>query len=222
MAWEPFQWGSRGLWYKTPEEGIYMAHIFIPRGVRVVVRATGPSAQRYLHVFGVLVPTDNPGYDDCVAINTAFYNWVANDYRPMFASGVFVRDVVSTGMNSVPAAQATLPIALAGTRAGISLPGSVTMAVKSATHLSGRRNRGYKSVWPAVITDLSATQDRFQGAYVDAVVGVFNSLIARVNAAGYTLGIPSLTDAAIKPVATFVAVDDVLDARRRRLLGRGT
>lgn len=221
MAWEAFQWGSRGVWYKTPDPEVYVAHTFIADGIRVVLFGQGEEGQQYLHVFGVQVPDGGPPtFTDCVAVNTAINAWVFSDYRPMWASGIRARKVVSTGMNAVPAAQATFNINQAGTRAGESLTSQTTAFVAATTHLSGRRNHGGQSAWPPVKFDMDV-QDRFTAGYVTAIQGIFNSLLARMTAAGYALAVASLTDAAMKPIALYTCNDDVVDSRRRRTINRG-
>src|SRR4051812_741996 len=111
MAWDLFRWGSRGLWYTTPDGDTFMAHVFIPDGVRTVLFGHGEEGQEYLHTFGVQVPAGGPPtFTDCVAINNAVLGWLTNDYKQMWASGIVAVKVVSTGMNAVPAAQAVLNI----------------------------------------------------------------------------------------------------------------
>jgi len=201
-------------------EGIYLAHIFIPDGVRVVVQANGPSGQEFLHVFHVKTPASPPAYADLVTMSDAFHSWLINDYKNMWASDIQAVQIVLTSMASAPGPQYTLGEAVPGVRAGDTNPSEITLAIKATTHNSGRSNRGRQYAWPAVAFDID-TNDRYTDAYKTAIVGVFNSLVARVQSSGYLLGVGSLHDAAVKPIASYVAVDRTIDSQRRRTAGRG-
>lgn len=217
--WSLFQWGSRGLWYTTGVPEIYVAHIFIPNGIRAVLRATGPDGQEYLHTFHARGPNASPDYTDVLTVAQTVGAWWGSDYRNMVTNNVIGRDVVATGINAVPAAQATVFLSLPGLRAGNIMPSEVSCSVKFFTHLSGHTNYGGARAWPATESDV--TQDRFTPAYMGAIVGVFQNLINQMNAAGYPLVIASYHDIALKVVAGVEAIDDVVDSQRRRTVNRG-
>lgn len=220
MAWDPFQWGSRGLWYTTPEEGIYVAHEFIPNGIRVVLEGTDTTAQHMLHVFNVRGPNAAPDYADCLAAATAVASWWDTQYRNMVTSLIAGRRVVATGLNAVPAAQATVLLTTVGNRGATPLPASVSCGLKWYTHSSGRRHYGRVFAWPMSQND--ANGDLFTPAYMGAIIGVMNNLLLSLNTAGYPLVIFSRTDLALYNVSGVVAIDSVVDSRRRRLTGRGS
>ena len=220
MAWELFQWGSRGLWYKTPVVGVYMAHIFIPNGARIVVQGQGTAGQELLHTFHAINPAGAFDYAACLAVANAVSQWCTNFYKHMWASGIHMNQVVVTGTDAVPAAQATVGNTTPGDRAGISLPSSLSLTLKYATNTSGRRHRGRVYGWPAVENDY-LDEDAYTPAYVTAMLGVFGNLITALNTAGYPLAIGSYTDAKVYPVLRVVAVDDIMDSRRRRTKNQG-
>lgn len=220
MAWSLFRWGSRGLYWKTDVEGIYVAHIPIAGGIRTVLQAENNiTGQEYLNVFNFKAPGSGVSAADCAAVNTFMTVWWNNNYRHMCAILVVGRQVVSTGMDVFPAAQATGVLAFPGDRAGVITTSGTTLAVKFATGVASRRHRGRHYSFPAVQNDVAG--DSFTGAYVTALVGVWDNLIASAQTAGYPLVIASLADAALYPVSNAVAVDATIDSQRRRLPGRG-
>lgn len=220
MAWELFNWGSRGPWYKTGVDGIYMAHIFIPNGVRVVLRGQGTSGQELLHTFHALNPAGTPDYAFCLGAATTVSQWVTNFYRHFWASGIACRDVTATGMDTVPAAQAQVSNTIAGDRIGISLPSQTSLRLKFGTNTSGRRHEGGASLWPANENDY-LDEDRYTTAYVNAAIATFTQLVALMNTNGSPLSIGSLADAKVYPILRVVAIDDIMDSRRRRTNTRG-
>jgi hypothetical protein len=196
-----------------------MAHVLIDNGIQVMLQASGPDGQEFLHIFHVRGPNATPDYADVLAAAQMVTAWWGSDYRNMVPASVIGRQVVATGMNSVPASQATVLLTLAGTRSGTILPSEVSCSVKFFTHLNGRRNHGGARAWPGVTLDL--TGDHFHSAYIGALNGVFQNLINQANAAGYPLAIASRADVVMKIIAGEVIIDDVADAQRRRTVNRG-
>lgn len=220
MVWAPFNWGSRGAWFATPEEGIYVAHEFIPNGIRVVLEGTDATAQHMLHVFNLRGPNAAPDYADCLAAAQAVATWWDTQYRNMVTTSIYGRRVVATGLNTVPAAQATVLLTTQGTRGTTPPPASVSCALKWYTHSSGRRHFGRFFSWPMDRPDIAG--DIFSPAYMGAIIGVCNNLLLALNTAGYPLCIFSRTDIALYNVSGVIAIDAVVDSRRRRLTGRGS
>ena len=217
--WSLFQWGSRGLWYTTAEDGIYVEHVFFPNGIRVVLEATGPSGQQYLHVIHMRAPNSAPDYTDCLTAAQTVGSWWGSDYRNMVSTVVVGRRVVATGINSVPASQATVALTLAGTRLGTVAPSEISCAIQWTTHVSGRRNHGGQRSMPPTAPDFAG--DHFTAGYMTAIRGVWQNLLNQANAAGYPVVIASLADAALKTVAAINIIDDVVDSQRRRTVNRG-
>lgn len=220
MAWSLFMWGSRGLYWKTDVAGIYVAHIPIPSGIRTVLQCENViTGQELLNVFAFMAPGASVSSADCAAVNVFVGTWWDTAYRHMCNGDVAGRQVVSTGTDVFPAAQATLGLSTVGDRAGTPPPSNLTFAVKFASGVASRRHRGRHYMLPAVEGDF--VNDRVTIGYKNAAVGAFNNLIASANTAGYPLVIMSLVAAALYPVSIAVAVDDVADSQRRRLAGRG-
>lgn len=219
VPWTSFQWGSRGLWYFTDEPGIYMAHIFIPYGIRIVFEATGPGGQQFLHVFNCRAPNANPDYTDVLTAAQTVNAWWGSNYRNMVTNTVVGRRTVATGMDAVPAAQATVYTAITGARGGTIVSSEISCAVQWFTHQSGRRNHGGKRGWPPVTTDVSG--DHFTSGYLAAMQGVFQNLLNSMNTAGYPLVIASNADQALHVIAGVDIIDDIVDSQRRRTVNRG-
>jgi len=219
VSWDPFQWGSRGQWYHTPVEGIYVAHIFIPNGIRAVLRCSGPDGQEFLHTFHARSPNSHPDFTDCQTVAQTVAAWWNGQYRNMVGTTVVGRDVVATGIDTVPASQATVVGLLAGLRVGEVLPSEVSCSVKYFTHLSGHTHYGGGRAFPPVATDIAG--DHFSGAYIGAIGGVFQNLINALNTAGYPQVIASKHDIALKIIAGVAVLDDVADSQRRRTINRG-
>jgi hypothetical protein len=197
-----------------------MAHVFVPDGVRCVIQAENTvTLQEVLNVVHVQVPMGPPSYADCFAINSVLAEWVHNFYKNMFPLTIAMRQFVSTGMNAVPAAQASLADYTAGIRAGEMWPTDKTLCLKASTHASGRRRRGRVYSFPA--TENDRIGDQVTLPYAVALTNVWNTLLSRMTSAGYTLAVFSPTDAALRPIAEFVGVDFILDEQRRRAPGRG-
>lgn len=220
MAWSLFQWGSRGLWYKTDFVGIYAMHIFIPDAVRIVVRGQGTAGQELMHTFHAKNPAGAPDYAFCLSTANIVSQWVTNFYRHFWASGIHLNDVTVTGCDTAPASQAQVSNNVAGDRAGISLPSSITCRLKFGTNTSGRRHLGGASVWPANENDY-LDEDRFQPAYMSAIISTFNQLLFLMNAGGSPLAIASYAAGQAYPILRVLAVDDIVDSRRRRTNTRG-
>jgi hypothetical protein len=218
--WTLFRWGSRGLWYTTGVAGVFMAHIFIPDGVRVVIQGIGKDAVELIHVLHVKVPSAPPSYADCLTIAQTVNTWVGNYYKHMWTPDTECQQVVATSTAAAPGPQATVSGGQLGDRSGTQVTNDVTLCLKLATHTSGRRHRGRFYAWPAALPDLS-DPNFFTVGYTNAMLGVMNALGSLLNTAGYTWGIASYTDAQIYPITSVVAVDRVVDAQRRRLPLRG-
>jgi hypothetical protein len=199
-----------------------MAHVFVPNGIRTVLRGHGAEGQELLNTFHAISPSAPPSAADCAAVNDVFFNWWQAVYKNMVCTTCEATDVVSTGMNGVPASQHQRIIGTLGTRVGFQVEPETTLSVKAATALSGKRNRGRNYAWPFVLQDLmSPGNDRVTDPYRSAINATFNALVSRMNTAGYTLGVFSQADAAIHPISSYAAVDDYIDVQRRRIIGRG-
>lgn len=217
--WTVFQWGSRGLYHSTGEEGAYVAHIFVPACVQAMLQADGPSGQEYLHIFHFRAPNASPDYSDCLAVAQVVNAWWGASYRNMVAPNVVGRRTVATALDAMPSAQATVYTAQPGTRSGTMAPSEISCALAFFTHLNGRRNHGGVRAWPPVVSDVVG--DFFTPLYLGAIVGVFQNLINAANTAGYPMVVLSRADVAMKTIAGVINIDNVIDSQRRRTVNRG-
>lgn len=200
-----------------------MSHIFVPNGIRITFQCEDDTnLTELLHVFHCTSPTIPPDYATCLAVAGEVADWWTNFYRSLCPANIIGRQVVATGMNAVPAAQATVVMSTPGTITTESNPNSVSLALKLATNLMGRRHRGRVYTFPSAMIALNSLDpNKFSAAYVAAAIGVFTTLGSRINAASCVWGIFSPTDGTIYPISRVVAVDDVVDNQRRRLPERG-
>lgn len=199
-----------------------MAHVLIPGGMRVVLQARDVTEGELINVFHVKALESSISYADCLSVANTFKDFWDNYYRHLCSDQIHGTQVVVTGTDTVPAAQASVGLTTTGDRVGTGLTTSITLAIKGVTHIAGRRYRGRNYLFPAVQPDLQPLNpDVFNPGYVNAAVGVFNNLIANLSITNYALGVGSYTDGAIRPYTSYVAVDDLVDAQRRRLQLRG-
>lgn len=172
-----------------------------------------------MHVFHARGPNAAPDYTDCLTVAQTVNAWWGSNYRNMVHSTTVGRRTVATGMDTVPAAQATVYTAITGARTGNPAPSEISCALQFFTHLSGRRNHGGARGFSPVTTDFSG--DHFTPGYLVAMQGVFQNLINAMNTAGYPLAIASIEDVAMKIIAGVDIIDDVVDSERRRTVNRG-
>lgn len=219
--WTLFRWGSRGLWYTTGVEGVYMAHIFLPDGIRCVIQASGSFSQDLLNVIHVQVPGGGPvGYGDVATVANLVASWWDVFYRHMCPSTVHGTQVVATSMASAPGPQVTVALNTNGDRTGVSVPEELTLCVKLASHMSGRRNRGRFYTFPAVLSDL-ASVDLYTTSYAQAVLGVLGQLGSHILGVGMVWAVFSPTTPGLVGITNLVAVDLIADVQRRRKPGQG-
>ena len=222
MAWDLFQWGSRGLWYTTGVEGIYMAHILIPGGIRVVLQTRDDQGSVLMNTMHVRVPDPPTSHEQCVAAAGVVKEWWDSQYRHLCNNQITGYQVIATATDAVPAFQHAIGLDTAGDRTGPAVTTSVTLAVKAQTGIAGRRHRGRVYLLPATMLDLEPLDpDLFIDSYRVAAEGVWNNLIGNFNTATLLMGVGSYADAKIYPIASFIAVDRNVDSQRRRLRGRG-
>jgi hypothetical protein len=221
MAWRLFQWGSRGLWWETDIPGVYMAHIYIADGVRVVIQAESSENQNMLNVIHARVPGGGPpGFGDVSTIASTVFDWFNTQYRHMFPSTIVGTQIVATGMNAANAAQRQIGLVLGGDRTGPQLPADATLCFKLATNSSGRRRRGRFYPFPACQADLEAPS-AYTVAYRNAMQGVLGNLGAALASAGYPWAEASLADGVLYNITDVISVDRLMDHQDRRLPGRG-
>jgi len=135
--------------------------------------------------------------------------------------------VESTALDVEAGAQNTLAIGGNGVISGPGYPGSVTIAIKFATGLSGRSFRG-RYYWPG-IAESQATGNLLLTAVATAFVSDVQAFFANIESAlsidhvvvSYCHDKAWRTTAVSTAVTDYLLVDNALDNQRRRLAGRG-
>lgn len=202
-------------------------HAFIPAPntarVRMVYSLFGQTVMNVFYWQGdaPLIAADLSGL--CDEVNTA---WAAR-FKPVQAADVELLYIEATALDTDSSPSVTLPVAVAGTAAGVSFPGGVTFAVKFSGGVSGRSGRG-RMFWIQLHT-AQISGDQVVSADATAIVGLIASFFDDVETAtGLTHVVTSYchdgawrATASNTPVITYIATDNNVDSQRRRLAGRG-
>lgn len=216
---EVFQWGSRGLWAKTSEEGFYIPMRFIADGIRLQLLLTNAFAGKGRHIFHVKNPAGTPTYSDCVALADALKDWWNSDYKNMVNGVWTARLAVAAGINANPAAIARTVIDTPGVRSGNDLPNSVACAIEFGTRSTGRTHHGGVRALGMVEADVD--HDRFTSGYLTAIGGVMNNLVIRVGVLGYALSVASLVDQQCYPIREVFVTSDIIASQKTRRASHG-
>ncbi len=161
------------------------------------------------------------------ALNTSIASNWATTMKQHLSTGCFLDFIESTALDTDAGAQDTLAVAAGGVIAGAGYPGGVTIAIKFATGLAGRSNRG-RMYWPG-IAESQATGNDLNSAVATAFVADVSDLFAGVNTdvtaehvvVSYCHNNAWRTTAESNLVTSYLLVNNDLDSQRRRLAGRG-
>jgi hypothetical protein len=184
--------------------------------------------QRVENVYHVEVPggIDAPAIADTANV---VRDWVITSLLPQLSHNITFIGVEAKNLSiedggvhfSAPATTAV------GGSSDSSMPGGTAFCVTLATASAGRSFRGRKYVPGILVSQVSGND--VLAAYGNALVAIFNTLIATLEAVDKILVIVSriqdhavLTTAVTTPVTTAKATDYHIDSQRRRLTGRGT
>ena len=202
-----------------------MAQILIPHGIQVNLFGHDKRGDELLHVFHVYASNALPTGVDCAAVCSTVNSWAASgthDYVSLLPTTTFIDRVVATSIAANPGPYAELAIGQVGTNGAQPLPSEVSLALKKACSLSGRRHRGRFFVWPATVGDLDHDDSNlFDVAYVGRAVDTFNQLRSDLASTSKPLVVASYADGQLYDVTTIVAVDAFVDRQGRRGAGRG-
>jgi hypothetical protein len=176
-----------------------------------------------------------PAAADLTSLINACESWWVAEYATNVSSGVQLREISATSMDSATAPQVSLaPVSPTfGASTANIVPGNVTLTVSFRTALRGRSFRGRNYI-------VGLTEDQIAGNQAVAGItslwaGHYTALIAAIAGAGFEWvvvsrfsGVDPVTHDPIPraagittPVISVVVVDDNLDSQRRRLTGRG-
>lgn len=167
---------------------------------------------------------------DLIAVRNIFDAWDTGANKMPRSQNCSLTRIRSKALDSAdsPIDEYTLPTPRAGGLSGYDMPGSVTVAVKFATGLAGRSQRGRKYL--VGMNSSWITGNTITTSIAAQIVTCYNDLKSRLAA-----GTPSTylvvasfradkqwrTVASTHPVTGFVVSDLNADSQRRRLLGRG-
>ena len=224
MSWRLFNWGSRGPMYDTGG-GVYVATLFTPQCIEVVLFGTDCRGDELIHKFDVRAAHSPPTLGDCDLVCTAVHNWCtggANKYETILSQQVHIDRVVATSVAVFEGPQSELAIGVVGTLHENQLPSEVTKAFKKAGDNVGRSRRGRLYAWPTGSSMLDPDDaNKFNTTYLNAANTVFMNLIAGLTAIGQDLVIRSFVRNLLYDVSRFVYVTPFVDHQDRRGAGRG-
>lgn len=159
----------------------------------------------------------------------ALADWWDTYIKSLVAPDTSLLRILVTDLNAVDGLgieySSGLPIA--GTAGSGSAPNNVTLAIKFATGLRGRSNRGRNYI--VGLPQQYVADNSVNGAYVANWVNSYQLLTDTENTAGFSWSVASRyhnnaprTPAGVTNLITQVSVTDlVIDSQRRRLPGRG-
>ncbi len=161
------------------------------------------------------------------ALNTSIASNWATTMQGHLSSGCNLDFIESTALDTDTGAQDTLAVGSPGAITGTGLPGSVTVAVKFATGLAGRSNRG-RTYWPG-LAESQISGNELNSAVATAIVSDLEDLFAGVESdvtaehviVSYCHDNAWRTTAVSNLVTSYLLVNNDLDNQRRRLAGRG-
>lgn len=129
---------------------------------------------------------------------------------------IFVHNLAGTASGEFTL---TITPAQAGGIVQDSEPGCVAFCISLRTALSGRRTRGRK-YFPG-LSKGDVTGNIFSATRVGDMLTATQSLIDTLSSSGFPVCVFSPTGLTLVPVDAVAAVDNNVDAQRRRLTGRG-
>lgn len=191
--------------------------------VRMVYESNGSTVMNVFHFLGdaPLIAADLSGLVDEVHTE-----WVAF-IKARQVDTLTLRYIEATALDDAAAPQVTLVVNETGSGTGELVPNNVTLAIKFATGLTGRSNRGrmfFLGMGKAGISGDQVT-DATVSANVSAVTSFFDGI---TTALGLRHAIVSYcnnkawrTTASVEPVLSYLVTDNNIDSQRRRLAGRG-
>lgn len=210
-----------------------MPFIQVPATVLVEFRMTADLQQVENTIYFTF--QDPYGATEMTALGEDMVTWWVANLAPLIWSGVQLREVVVTDLDSATGPQVSVIPATTtfGEQNLAPLPNSVSLTVSFRTALRGRSFRGRNYVVGLVEAQTSGA-NVVDGATLAAYINAYEGLIAIAGANGADWvvvsrfsgvdgngdPIPRATGIAT-PITTVLVVDNVVDNQRRRLPGRG-
>lgn len=170
-----------------------------------------------------------PDHSDLVALTSAIAGaWISTAVPVLpgtwMGRNVFAFDMtVDTGENAIDDSIQ----GVVGTSGGVALPNNVTLAIARKNGRRGRSGNG-RIFWQGIADSLMLDENHVQPAAAEDFVIACEALDVAALGVGGTAVILSFqhdgvvsSAATIYPLLQWIAVDNVIDSRRRRLPGRG-
>lgn len=207
-----------------------MSHPFIPvantASVELIYSLAGEVNENIFHV-----QKSTPySLTDLQALRGVFDSWDSVTNNALRSGSATLIRIRSKALDSNASAMEDyyLPTPRAGTNtAGNVMPLNVCIAVKLATGVAGRSNRG-RVYLGNLQSGLLADAGHITSGFGTTIIAAYNTLISNLATAGHTLVVTSLRNNGAwritghnTPVTGPVLTDLSLDSQRRRLPGRG-
>jgi len=202
-------------------------HPFIPvpntARVRFVYTQYGQELMNVFH-FTQAAPFTSA---DLIALNNScLTEWTAN-VKGLVTHECTLDYIESTALDSSAGFQETLSVGVVGGHSGAGVTTSITLALKFASGLTGRSQRG--RMYIVGIVGAAVTQDQIDPTSAAGLEAAWVAFFAAVNAAttsnqsvvSYCSGGVWRTTGVPTPITSIVLVDNNIDSQRRRLAGRG-
>lgn len=205
-----------------------MAFIPVPDGIKVCMRFT-KAGQQVCNVFYV---TTTSTVDDTFldGLGAALKTWWTSNVGPGVSSDVALQaiELTDASVSGGLGIEYTTGLPVSGSSSGTALPNNVTLAIKLASGLTGRSNRGRQYLIGLPANSLDTDQNHVSSAAQSAIKGWYDSLISDIVAYGaqlviasfFTGGAPRTT--AVTHEVGSVSVNPTIDSQRRRLPERGS
>lgn len=164
---------------------------------------------------------------DLASLNSAIVTAWTSHFKPYQPTSLILDTIESTALDTDSGAQVTLAVGETGLGAAEPMPTGVTVAVKFATGLIGRSQRG-RMYWIGLCDNQRLGNQvtlAFHDNLLNAVqtffgdIGIATSMLHAV--VSYCTGKAWRITAQVTPVTDYILTDSNLDSQRRRLTGRG-
>jgi len=224
MAWRSFNWGSRGPYYDTGL-GVFVAHIFIPNCMQIVLFGLDADNEEVLHVFHARSTNPLPTIGDCTNVGNHVASWVTtgtHKFQGVVNSETQIVRVVVQSIAEFEGPFKETVIGVAGDRAGTPTVPSLCANIKKTSDHGGRSRRGYFASWPTNGEDIDATNPKlWKTNYIVDLEASYNDLMSTLGSGGFPLVIASRARATTYPVLSIDNVTRAIRNRRTREQGIG-
>jgi hypothetical protein len=161
-------------------------------------------------------------------LTSAIADWASGNLMPIMTSTLSLREVFARDMSTENSFEATNVISPAQSGgAGPGLPNNVSLCISMRSSVTGRSQRG-RNYLPGIPADQTVGVNLIDPDYVASILDVYAMLLDNALFPNWTLVVASRFHnnaprlvGQNTPIASFSAIDNVIDSQRRRLPGRG-